>query len=489
VATGKLPVPPPRPPPRPAQTKETPAARPTGSVERVAAKEEFSADEPLPAFTYPAVDEATKQQLLKSVEEANARKKSAQGAALRPTTASVERVVAKEEFSPDEPLPAFTYPAVDEATKQELLRSVEAARASSATAPSAGPEAPPLAPPAALPRAPLAPPPKAPSRRPNQAKGLSEIREIAARAFRRGAELARDGWNRASVLARRWVDQASAFIDQNRARLPARIRDPLSKVSARVILAIVAGLVLCIIIGVFSMVGGGKAETQVAAPAPSASAPAPVPEEDPVPREIEEAKKQGTAALEKLAERYSKDHRVFLELASENSTKGLHTAAIAAVGKALAADPKANEQAIASAALADAVRKRDTTNAAFEMLAGPMGSAGATVIYDLSIDPDVRTQLRTRAEEWVKSDAFRKVAEPDVLIAGALRYAGSCSDRHDLLPRAADNGAKRTLDFLNVAKAPGGCGRRARDDCFPCLRKDSALKDAIAAIETRLAAK
>jgi hypothetical protein len=118
-----------------------------------------------------------------------------------------------------------------------------------------------------------------------------------------------------------------------------------------------------------------------------------------------------------------------------------------------------------------------------------MASAGATVLYDFSIDPDVRMQLRARAEEWIKSDGFKKVAEPDVLIAGALRYAGSCSDRHDLLPRAAENGAKRTLDFLNIAKAPGGCGRRGRNDCFPCLRKDDALKDAISAIESRLAAK
>jgi hypothetical protein len=401
----------------------------------------------------------------------------------------VERVVAKEEFSADEPLPAFTFPAVDEETKQALLRSVEEARAASGAGTEAAPEAATPGPPAVPPRAPLGPPPRSQARRADAAQVLAELRRIFIDAWKRSSAMAREAGKQAAILARRSLDQASAFIDQNRSRLPARVRDPLSKVSARVILAIVAAFVLCIIIGVFSMVGGGKAEKRVAAPAPSASAVAPAPEEDPVPKEIEEAKKQGTAALEKLAERFPKDHRVFLELASENSAKGMHPAAVTAVGKALEADTKANEQATASAVLTDAVRKRDTTNAAFEMLAGPMGSAGATALYDLSIDPDVRTQLRQRAEEWVKSDAFKKVAEPDVLIAGALRYAGSCSDRHDLLPRAADNGAKRTLDFLNVAKAPGGCGRRARNDCFPCLRKDSALKDAIAAIETRLAAK
>jgi hypothetical protein len=448
------------------------------------AKDSFSADEPLPAFTFPAVDEATKQALLQSVEEAAARNQADQAPAGRPTTGSVERVAAKESFSADEPLPAFTFPAVDEATKMELLRSVEEARAASGGAPSAAPEAPPPVPPG-VPRAPLTAPP----RRAGQTEGFSEIRQAAAEALRRGVAFARDACKQASTLTRRSVDRACAFIDENRSRLPPRVRDPLSRVSARVILAILAALVFLIVVGAVSMAAGGDTEKKVAGPAPSASAPAPAPEEDSVPREIEEAKKQGISGLEKLAERFPKDHRVWLEIAAANSAKGMHAAAVEAVGKAVAAEPKANEQTSAIDALSTAVRKRETTNAAFELLAGPMAGAGATVLYDLSIDPDVRTQLRTRAEEWVKSDAFKKVAEPDALIAGALRYAGSCSDRHDLLPRAAENGGKRTLDFLNVAKAPGGCGRRARDDCFPCLRKDGALKDAISSIESRLGAK
>jgi hypothetical protein len=378
-------------------------------------------------------------------------------------------------------LPAFTYPAVDEATKQELIRKVEEARAASGAS---SPAVPPGPAPTALPA-----PPKPPGRRAEPAEVLARIRRICSEVWKRGSELSRRAWREAAVVTRRLIDRACVFIDQKRSRLPARIRDPLAKVSARVILAVIAALALMIIVGAISLAGDSDTQKAVAEPAPSASAPPPAPEVDPVPGEIEEAKKQGISALEKLTERFPKDHRVWLEVAAANSAKGMHPAAVEAVGKALAADPKASEQAAASDALSTAVRKRDAANGAFDLLTGSMGNAGATVIYDLSIDPEVRTQLRTRAEEWVKSDAFKKVAEPDVLIAGALRYASSCSDRHDLLPRAADNGAKRTLDFLNVAKAPGGCGRRARDDCFPCLRKDSALKDAISSIESRLAGK
>jgi hypothetical protein len=77
------------------------------------------------------------------------------------------------------------------------------------------------------------------------------------------------------------------------------------------------------------------------------------------------------------------------------------------------------------------------------------------------------------------------VAAPDVEMAGALRYARSCSDRHDLLPRAGENGGRRVLDYLNLAKTRAGCGRGGRKDCFPCLRKDDALRNAISAIEKR----
>lgn len=430
-------------------------------MERVAAKESFSPDEPLPAFTYPAIDEATKQELLKSVEEANAKKQS-----------SVERVAAKESFAPDEPLPAFTFPVLDEEKKQELIRAVEEKRAASGGAPPA--------PPSAAPRVLTPPPPRDRSKTASSsidvAKMIADVRRIVEGA-----------WRQASKLGRQWFDAACAFIDRNRSRLPVRVRDRLSNVRAGVILAVLTALAFWVLVGLLLLVRGGHAENRIAAPAPSVAAPAPPPERDPVPSEIEEAKKQGIAELEKLTERYPNDRRVWLELAAMDSAKSIHAAAVAAVGKALAADPKANEEAVASDALGAAARKRETTDAAFTLLTGPMGAPGATVLYDLSIDPDVRVQTRTRAEEWIRSDDFKKVATPDVLIAAGLRYAKSCSDRHDLLSSAAEHGEKRVLDYLNIAKAKGGCGRRGRDDCFPCLRKDDALKDAVAALEKRLA--
>jgi hypothetical protein len=73
------------------------------------------------------------------------------------------------------------------------------------------------------------------------------------------------------------------------------------------------------------------------------------------------------------------------------------------------------------------------------------------------------------------------------LIAAELRTARGCKEKHDLLDRAATTGDRRALDYLRILGVKGGCGRRGRDDCFPCLRNDEKLTGAIAAIERRLA--
>jgi len=424
------------------------------------AKQSFEPDEPLPAFTLPVIDDAQKEELLRRVEQARPRAAS-----------SVERVMAKQSFEPGEPLPAFTLPVVDDAQKEELLRRVEQARAASAD-PRPGPGAPPSE---GVSPHPPGPRPERSGRR-NLPELVSELRRNA-----------RDAGARAVVLSRRWLEAACASIDRSRSRLPARLRDPLSKVKSRVILAIMMLLSFSILVSAISIAIRGHGHPSVTAQA--AMPPAPLPKEDPVPREIEQAKKQGLPAVEKLAARFPKDYRVWLELAAGSSAKADHAAAVNAIGRALDADPRASEQASASDVLALAARKRATTNPAFDLLEGPMGAAGATVLYDLSIDPEVAVPIRARAEGWIRSDAFKKVAAPDVALAGALRYASSCSARHDLLSSAAERGGRRVLDFLNIARAPAGCGRHAREDCFPCLRKDDALKNAIAAIEKRLSGK
>ena len=69
--------------------------------------------------------------------------------------------------------------------------------------------------------------------------------------------------------------------------------------------------------------------------------------------------------------------------------------------------------------------------------------------------------------------------------AVALRFATTCPQRYALLPRAKEIGDERALGYLNLYRATTGCGRRQRDDCNACMRQDSQLNDAIAAIKQR----
>jgi hypothetical protein len=300
------------------------------------------------------------------------------------------------------------------------------------------------------------------------------------------------GFKRAVVaaltLSRQAILTTCTFIDANRSRLPKPIRRGLRNLSAGVILAGSVGLLGgMMLVAMVLLVGVSRSEAEPSSSAGRETAAKQAPKDDPVRAELQEAKKRGHDALVKLSERYPKNAEVLLEVAGSHSARSDHSAAVAAMSLALMADPKLNGAELAAELLAAAARERASSDAAFELLQGPMGANGATILYDLSIDPKVRISLRSRAETWIRSDEFKRIAIPDVQIAGALRYSKSCSEKHALLPRAAEVGEKRTLDYLNIIKVRGGCGRGGRTDCFPCLRKDDALKQALAATEKRVA--
>ncbi|MBX3130410.1 MAG: serine/threonine protein kinase [Polyangiaceae bacterium] len=280
--------------------------------------------------------------------------------------------------------------------------------------------------------------------------------------------------------------QASASV---RLGLPPlhSLRHALRDVPPRALLALPLLAVWLVLLLVVSWVvlGRGKPAAGVAPgdepPAQAASL------DDGVMKELEVAKQQGHAALAALAERHSAHPLVLLELAVSHAERAEHPAAVAALGRSLSADPTLGAEPRAARLLEVAVRKRESSEAAFSLLEGQMGAAGAAVLYDLSIDQKVNAATRSRAQKWVVQSAdFIRVAAPSVEIAARLRYAKSCSDRHALLPRAGEVGDQRALAYLKILKVRGGCGRRGRDDCFPCLRKDKALADASLAIEKRL---
>ncbi len=108
------------------------------------------------------------------------------------------------------------------------------------------------------------------------------------------------------------------------------------------------------------------------------------------------------------------------------------------------------------------------------------------IVYDLAATEVVKLWVRTRADQWLRSPDFDRLATPELSIAVALRFATNCPQRSLLLPRAKTVGDENgSLGYLNMYKVTSGCGRRHRDDCYACLRSDSRLTETIDAIKAR----
>lgn len=128
---------------------------------------------------------------------------------------------------------------------------------------------------------------------------------------------------------------------------------------------------------------------------------------------------------------------------------------------------------------------RGAVSASFALLEGPMGQHGAELLYELSFSGDARAAPKRRAEKWLRSKDFDRVASFPLYVTVKLRQAESCEDKHALLELAAAGG-RQTLDYLRELEVRTTCAPDDLANCYPCLRADSRLKDAITKLEKRV---
>jgi len=119
----------------------------------------------------------------------------------------------------------------------------------------------------------------------------------------------------------------------------------------------------------------------------------------------------------------------------------------------------------------------------FALLKGPMGETGAALTYELTLMTDANVAIKKRAELWLRSKEFERISPLQVYTAVKLRSAKSCEDKHSLLALAGNTGGKYVLDYLQELDKKSVCSPDALDDCFPCMRNDSKLKQAIEKVE------
>jgi serine/threonine protein kinase len=211
------------------------------------------------------------------------------------------------------------------------------------------------------------------------------------------------------------------------------------------------------------------------------------------PDRVKAAVALGPEALETLAKEFPDDPSILQKLAVAYQAQGKNHEALTAVRALLVAQPAAaNDDEILQVVTTLASKGQgNDDDEAFTLLEGPLGASGVDALIDLTVRApgregrDVRDH-RARAAKSLAKPEVRAHASPAAAILLDFKAQTTCAAKHDLLGRAKDEGDARILPALKVLKVTRGCGGFLRaGDCHPCMRKDSALDDAIAAVEAR----
>lgn len=279
-------------------------------------------------------------------------------------------------------------------------------------------------------------------------------------------------------------ERGVAAIERMRANLPPRVRQPLERVSsatlAKIVLGAAAAIFVLALVGLAGTLHGSRrqatavrsespvpsaSEAASAANVPSASTPASAssptsassPASGPAPLHV---------GLEPLLDRVK-------VRADAKDDPGIISAAKAA----LAEDPIAKNDARMATALFQAAQDKQTIDAAFELLEGPMRDKGANIVHDLAVFAPKGSAAQRRAESWLGSPAFDAAASPALKVAVAMRRARSCRQVRALLPEVKTDGDKTSLPYLKFFKDHLGA--------YACLKKDDLLADTTKAVSER----
>ena len=282
-----------------------------------------------------------------------------------------------------------------------------------------------------------------------------------------------------------------------RAKLPAGLARKVQYLPTRVLFGAAAALALVIVLGLLGAIGsvlsGSDDDRELpSALPPSTGLPGPVAPRKPAmvgsfarPGELAEAKAGGSKAFDALLEKYPRDPNVAVELARELAAKKNYPGAVGAVGRALSIDPSFQNNTHVASLVFQTAQVKASSDASFALLEGAMGSRGADIAYDLVTTPNVRPWVQSRAETFLQSPPFEKVATSSLRAIVKLRYSAGCEEKLALLGDLQKEADERALFELVPLQDKTGCGARKKDDCYPCLRSSNKLDDAISAVRAR----
>jgi eukaryotic-like serine/threonine-protein kinase len=281
----------------------------------------------------------------------------------------------------------------------------------------------------------------------------------------------------------------SAVVDMRRRALPEPIKAWLVRVPAGLLVVVIIGLILLALGSIGTWLHHAQVSRAVAAASASALA-----AEQLKAQAAASASAQASPIFDAEASRASavdgdsKDPNTLLDLAEKKLREGKELEAVNGVVQVLGKHPdRRNDPRVANILFKSASSTaKGVANTTYSLLEGAMAAPGAEIMYQLAIDRSLPPYVRSRAEKWLHSPQFDRASSDALRVAAKIRFAPTCEAKHAFLPMAAKAGGGAALTTLHELQSQSGCGLSGKNDCYPCLRGDSQLGDAIAQIEARL---
>jgi hypothetical protein len=150
-------------------------------------------------------------------------------------------------------------------------------------------------------------------------------------------------------------------------------------------------------------------------------------------------------------------------------------------------DPSSAKNKAVLAELRKLLADADTAQQALAAVAGLPGPQSGDLLYEIWTASPGRSDTTELARALAYSRDVRAKSSAALSVALDLRLAETCAANQALLPRAIQDGDRRSLQLLTKLQRKQGCGPKKSADCFACLRDGEELEAAITAVKARRA--
>jgi hypothetical protein len=147
---------------------------------------------------------------------------------------------------------------------------------------------------------------------------------------------------------------------------------------------------------------------------------------------------------------------------------------------AIESDKRAAEDETILGALRALTKDEKDAPPILHFAADRLGAVGADFLFYIWAKTSAKNGVTTLAYELLDSRSVKAQRSDALRVAMSLREAKDCSDYLDLLPDIEKFGDQRSIVKMRDLELDKtrGCGPSKRDDCYPCLREGTALRDA-----------